>query len=158
MEEGTVDEPSTTLNEMRQRYLTHGCAAPMGWALRLRTYGKKIKIRQTPILPGHVDWSDDSSTLSFRGQAVHMVDFQRFIQHQVEMLQSQLDGLLLQTMSSSPLAIPKLNLSQVHDDHAHAGTGWNFLRDSRSQAQLAGHEQWILGHIIHEPHLRDRFL
>jgi hypothetical protein len=50
---------------------------------------------------------------------LHMVDFQRFIQHRIEMLQSQLDGLLLQTMSSSPPAIPKLNLSQVHDDHAH---------------------------------------
>ncbi|KAF7136740.1 hypothetical protein CNMCM5793_006209 [Aspergillus hiratsukae] len=63
---------------MRQRFLVHGCATPVGWALRLRTYGKKIKIHQTPVLPGHVDWSDDGNTLSYRGQNLHMVDFQRF--------------------------------------------------------------------------------
>lgn len=78
VEEGTADEPSSSLNEMRQRFLVHGCATPIGWALRLRTYGKKIKIHQTPILPGHVDWPDDSSTLAYRGQSLHMVDFSRF--------------------------------------------------------------------------------
>lgn len=46
VDEGTVDEPSNILDEMRQRFLIHGCATLMGWALRLRTYGKKIKVRQ----------------------------------------------------------------------------------------------------------------
>jgi hypothetical protein len=55
VEEGIVDEPSSILNEMRERFLIHGCATPIGWALRLRTYGKKIRMRQTAVLPGHVD-------------------------------------------------------------------------------------------------------
>jgi hypothetical protein len=42
VEEGLVDESSTILNEMRHRFLIHGCATPVGWALRLRTYGKRF--------------------------------------------------------------------------------------------------------------------
>ncbi|KAF7139734.1 hypothetical protein CNMCM5793_007669 [Aspergillus hiratsukae] len=158
VEEGTVDEPSSILNEMRQRFLIHGCATPVGWALRLRTYGKKIKIHQTPVLPGHVDWSDDGNTLSYRGQNLHMVDFQRFTHSQVEMLQGQLNGLLLQTLSSSPPPIPDLHLSQLHDDHAHPGTGWNLLRDPRNKTQLAGHERWVIDCIITDPLLREQFI
>ncbi|KAG2001178.1 hypothetical protein GB937_010415 [Aspergillus fischeri] len=158
VEEGTVDEPSSILNEMRQRFLVHGCATPVGWALRLRTYGKKIKIHQMPVLPGHVDWSDDGNTLSYRGQNLHMVDFQRFTHSQVEMLQSQLNGLLLQTLSSSPPPIPQLHLSELHDDHAHPGTGWNLLRDPRNKTQLAGHERWVIDCIIADPLLREQFI
>ncbi|KAJ5602286.1 hypothetical protein N7510_011820 [Penicillium lagena] len=158
VDDGTVDEPSSILDEMRQRFLIYGCATLVGWALRLRTYGKKIKVRQTPILPGHVDWSDDNSTLTYRGQSLHMVDFQRFVHDQVQKLQSQLNHLLLQTMSSSPPIIPKLNLSDIHDDHANRARGWNLLRDPRNQTQLAGYEQWALGHIIYHPPLRQRFI
>ncbi|KAJ5611425.1 hypothetical protein N7510_008144 [Penicillium lagena] len=74
VDDGTVDEPSSILDEMRQRFLIHGCATPVGWALRLRTYGKKIKVRQTPTLPGHVDWSDDNSTLRGKGcRGIHWI-------------------------------------------------------------------------------------
>jgi hypothetical protein len=158
VDEGTVDEPSSILDEMRQRFLIHGCATPMGWALRLRAYGKKIKVRQTPILPGHVDWSDDGSTLTYRGQPLSMVDFQRFVHDQIQKLQSQLNCLLLQTMSSSPPIIPKLNLSDIHDDHAHRATGWNLLQDPRNRTQLAGYERWVLDNIIHHPQLQQRFI
>jgi hypothetical protein len=86
VEEGSVNEPSTILNEMRQRFLIHGCATPVGWALRLRTYGKKIRMCQTPVLPGQVAWSDDSTTLSYKGQSLHMANFRRFVHDQVNRL------------------------------------------------------------------------
>lgn len=156
VDEGTVDEPSSTLDEMRQRFLIHGCATPMGWALRLRVYGKKIKVRQTPILPGHVDWSDDGSTLTYRGQPLSMVDFQHFVHDQK--LQSQLNCLLLQTMSSSPPIIPELNLYDIHDNHAHRARGCNFLQDERNRTQVAGYERWVLNNIIHHPQLQRRFI
>jgi hypothetical protein len=43
-------------------------------------------MRQTAVLPGHVDWSDDGSNLSYQGQGINMVDFQGFVQDQVETL------------------------------------------------------------------------
>jgi hypothetical protein len=75
VEEGIVDKPSSILNKMRERFLIHGYATPIGWALQLHTYGKKIWMRQTAVLPGHVDWLDDGSNLSYQGQGINMVDF-----------------------------------------------------------------------------------
>jgi hypothetical protein len=158
VEEGSVDEPSTILNEMRQRFLIHGCATPVGWALRLRTYGKKIRMRQTPIPLGQVAWSDDNTMLSYKGQSLHMADFKDFVHDQVDRLQTQVDNLLLQSPSSSPPSVPKLELSHIYDDHAHLAKGWNFLLDPRNQTQFAGSQRWILDRVIQEPHLRRRFL
>jgi hypothetical protein len=86
-----------------------------------------------------------------------MADFWRFVHDQADWLQLQLNNLLLQTQSSSPPSVPKLELSHICDDHAQLQLGCNFLQDQRNQAQFAGSQRWILDCIIQEPHLRDRF-
>jgi hypothetical protein len=42
MEEGIMDKPLSILNKIWERFLIYGCAIPIGWALQLHTYRKKI--------------------------------------------------------------------------------------------------------------------
>ncbi|OZJ04124.1 hypothetical protein BZG36_02823 [Bifiguratus adelaidae] len=93
VDEGEVDQPSDILNEMRERFMIHGSASPMGWALRLRTYGKRIR-KSSTVVPGHVDWSEDVETIFYKNSELNMADFRNFVHHQVWMAESQLKDLL----------------------------------------------------------------
>jgi hypothetical protein len=42
VEDGTCDDPSNRLNEIRERFLIYNNRSSFNWVLRLRAYGKKI--------------------------------------------------------------------------------------------------------------------
>jgi hypothetical protein len=56
VEEEDVAHSSDVLDQMHERLLTGHSRSPMGWAIWLRAYGKKMK--NAMIVAGHIRWSD----------------------------------------------------------------------------------------------------
>lgn len=92
-DDGTVPHPADALDEMRERFMLHGVRAPLGWVLRLRTYGKKIQNTTTSLC--YIYWSDDHETLSHKELELSMASFRRFVRDQVEHCQMALEQLFL---------------------------------------------------------------
>jgi hypothetical protein len=42
-DKGLTEEPMDVLEEMRERFMTIDCRSPFGWAVQLRSFGKKIR-------------------------------------------------------------------------------------------------------------------
>jgi hypothetical protein len=120
------------LRDMRERFIMFGSSTPFDLVLRLLTYGKKIRIAATR--PGHVDWSDDRQTVSYKDQPLSMGELHGFIRTQLALAKAALQDLFL--LNGAEIA-PYLALETLRDDPSQTRAGWNFLQDPRNHAVLS---------------------
>ena len=157
-EAGQVTHPADALDEMRERFLIFGVRAPFGWITRLRAYGKKIQNSTTSM--GYIYWSDDEQTLSYKELQLSMLGFRQFVVKQVQLAQTQLEGLfLLHEEEVREKTVPRLALHELRDDPTNNTRGWSFLKDTRTRAALpTTGERWLLDRVLETSWLRDEFL
>jgi alkylated DNA repair dioxygenase AlkB len=94
MDDGEITSPSEMLHQMHSRLLTGHSPSPLGWAIWLRAYGKKMKNVMT--VAGHIRWSEDGSQVWYKeATSFRMEHFKAFIHTQVKRVWDQLDELLI---------------------------------------------------------------
>ena len=59
LDDGEIASPSEMLHQMHSRLPTGHSPSPLGWAIWLRAYGKKMNNAMT--VAGHVRWSEYGS-------------------------------------------------------------------------------------------------
>jgi hypothetical protein len=165
VELGQAARATHALRDMRGRFMMFGSSTPFDWVLRLLTYGKKIRIAATR--PGHIDWSDDRQTVSYKDQPLGMGELIKFVGTQVALAKAALRELLL--LKGGEMA-PCLALETLRDDPSETRAGWNFLQHPRNHAVLSAAlsavsapppapgdtpgQQWLLERVL----VRDGFL
>ncbi|EDN04941.1 conserved hypothetical protein [Histoplasma mississippiense (nom. inval.)] len=115
---------------------------PMQWMLDLRTYGLRVHYSNTT--PGHVGWMGGDELLykdmhftmgDFRGFTHGLVGATRRILREELLFENELNG-------QQPPAIP---WSTMRDDPTQGGTGWNFLKDSRTRwPAINAYLRWVV--------------
>jgi len=73
VEDGTVDYPGISLEQMRLRFMTFEGRTPMSWILGLRQYAKKLG--DTMTAQGYIVWSEDDEKLSFKDFQCTLTNF-----------------------------------------------------------------------------------
>jgi hypothetical protein len=77
MDDGEIASPYEVLHYMHFRLLTGHSPSPLGWAIWLRAYGKKIKNAMT--VAGHIRWSDGSQVWYKESTSIRTEHFKAFI-------------------------------------------------------------------------------
>jgi hypothetical protein len=126
--------------------------------LQLRSYGKKIQSATTSL--GHLRWSDDKETLSYKELELRMGDFKRFVSTQVELAQAELERLLLlHPDETREGVVPVFRLRELKDNPAENRKGWSFLRDGRNREVLREDgDRWLLDRVLDADWLRQEFV
>lgn len=158
VENGEVTYVSDMLDDMHRRLLTGESPSPIGWAIWLRAYGKKMKNATT--VAGHIRWSEDGLEVEYKEKTVLQIDdFKAFVHLQVQLLSEELTGLLLlQTAESSEDVVPAFSLRDLRDDSTNRTPGWNFLQCSANRAHLPDGSRKLLLRVLNNTTLRDAFL
>ncbi|EDN11442.1 predicted protein [Histoplasma mississippiense (nom. inval.)] len=162
----TISIGGSTSNNRKQRsfqewlelfmeaFMVRGTHSPMQWMLDLRTYGLKVHYSNTT--PGHVGWMGGDELLykdmhftmgDFRGFTHGLVGATRRILREELLFENELNG-------QQPPAIP---WSTMRDDPTQGGTGWNFLKDSRTRWPVDG-AQWLMQQMRIQPGMQRRFI
>ncbi|EDN04610.1 conserved hypothetical protein [Histoplasma mississippiense (nom. inval.)] len=106
--------------------------------------------------PGHVGWMGGDELLykdmhftmgDFRGFTHGLVGATRRILREELLFENELNG-------QQPPAIP---WSTMRDDPTQGGTGWNFLKDSRTRWPVDG-AQWLMQQMRIQPGMQRRFI
>ncbi|KAM6513638.1 hypothetical protein FALCPG4_016021 [Fusarium falciforme] len=149
------DYPGLALEDMQHRFMVEGTRSPVCWAQKLRAYGKAIKDTTTSI--GHIHWSDDSETLSYRDTQFTMTQLRSLVATELEMVQNQLSELLLiHPDDDREMVVPPLSLRSLGDNPAESAPGWSFVCHIKNTI-LHGHEKWLLNRILQTGWLRNDF-
>lgn len=151
---------SDLLDEMRDRFMVHGTRSPFSWANRMRMYAKKIRDSTTSL--GHIEWTNDGQSVSYKDVSNFRVQAMRtLVRTQVTQAQTQLEELLL----LDPIAEHRQDLDihirmhQLVDRPAESSRGWSFLdhRDNRD-GPLPHRRRWLLERVLRNERLRERFI
>jgi hypothetical protein len=157
-EEGEVEHPSYMLDEMRDRFMVRGSRTAFDWACRLRSYAKKVVSNTTSL--GHIAWSEDGSSVTYKDTGFSMDALRNFIAVQVEKAQQELeDLLLLHPEEARDDIVPPVHLYRLQDNHSNGQKGWNFLKDQRNADELQeGGDRWLLNRVLENDWLRDEMV
>ena len=77
IEDGLADYPSTSIKEMRNRFMTFDGRTPIGWILGLRAYGKKLADARTN--DGDIVWSDNYQKITYKEFECTLSNFRSFM-------------------------------------------------------------------------------
>lgn len=116
------------LNKTRRAFMCHGCQAPMGELLSLRSYGRALSRTDGPSF--RVNWSDDSETVSWDGGSLRMADLRRMGQHMVQLAEASLARL----MYGMPA---RIQLSKLQDRLSNQNQGYCFVQDPANNLSSA---------------------
>jgi hypothetical protein len=156
---GEIARPADLLDELRDRFKLHGTRSPFSWACRMRMYGKKVRDSTTCL--DYISWTDDDQSVSYKDiTGLHMDQFKRLINEQVERAHAQLEDLLLlhQDEKREDLDIA-FRMHRLLDNAAENRLDWNFLQDTRnSKGELPDRRHWLLERVIQNDWLRDEFM
>lgn len=157
VDDGEISSPSEILHEMHSRLLTGLSPAPLGRAIWLRAYGKKMKNAMT--VAGHIRWSEDGSQVWYKeATSVRMEHFKAFIHLQVGKAWEQLDELLmLEPDKPMKVARPGLSVRNLKDDTTNREPGWNFLHLPINKDHLGDGSRWLLLRVLNSATLRETF-
>ena len=137
VEDGTVDYPVIPLEEMHTQFILCDGQTPMSWILGLCQYGKKLS--DTMTMEGHIAWSDDNQTITFKKFHCSLTNFRSFIRIQVTKAQEELAQLfLIDNMDKLERVISPLRLAEIKDNPGESQVGWNFLKDNRNSYLFNG--------------------
>lgn len=149
--------------EMTDRYLVLSSQhpTPIGYVLRLRTYGKGIA--QGTYTAGKMQWRDE--TLHHGYVQFSMTGLRSMVHGLVEEARITLwqDLLLLslgpdQQPTGQPVPLPLIPWAALVDDPAEMKAGWSFLQDSRNTFDGVDGKTWLSSRVPREPPLRTRFV
>jgi hypothetical protein len=156
---GDVDYPSDLLDEMRDRFMTHGTRSPFSWANRLRMYAKKVRDSTTSL--GYIDWSNDGETVSYKDVVnLSVAAFKKFVADQVAQAQKLLEGLLLLHPSEQlhKLGVG-IKMHQLVDNAVEGSRGYSFLQHPDNlKGALPDKRNWLLRRVLHNDWLQDEFI
>lgn len=157
MDDEEITAPSDMLHQMHSRLLTDHSPSPLGWAIWLRAYGKKLK--NVTTVAGHIRWSEDGSQVWYKeATSLRMEHFKAFIRTQVEKAWDQLDELLmLHPGELMKDARPGFSLRDLKDDMTNREPGWNFLHHPVNNAHLVDGARWLLLRVLNSTTLRETF-
>jgi hypothetical protein len=153
---GEAEFPGELLDEMQDRFMVSSSRSPMHWALKLRTFGRKIRDQITSL--GYINWSDDGQRLSYKSLDLDMQALRWFMRDQVELGQCLLEQLLLiQPGEARDRVVPEINLRELRDDPTIKEAGWSFLKDERNNP-LPDYQKWLLRRVCNISSVTRRFL
>jgi hypothetical protein len=157
MDDGEITSPSEILHHMHSRLLTGLSPSPLGWAIWLRAYGKKMKNAMT--VAGHIRWSEDGSQVWYKeSTSIRMEHFKAFIHSQVGKAWEQLDDLMIPE-PGEPMKVvrPDLSLRDLKDDTMNREPGWNFIHSPVNKEHLGDGSRWLILRILNSVTLRRTF-
>jgi len=108
------------LNDVREAYLCHGVAAPVGELLSLRAYGRTVSRTDGPSF--RVDWTDDGDVLQWDDGAISMADFRQMGHRVLEMI----NDLMIDLMSGFH---GELDLGKLRDRISDHSQRYSFVQD-----------------------------
>jgi len=156
VEQGRADYPSTTIEEMRTRFMTYDSRTPMNWIHSLRAYGMRLLAKRT--MDGDISWSDDQQTVSYKEFQCSLSNFRKFVSVLGEKTQEQLSALfLVQDGETLAQVAPAVRLYAIKDNPKETKAGWNFLK-CESNDHLFDGSTWMIDRITGNPKLFERFL
>lgn len=156
-EDGLVLQPSDLLDEMRERFMTHGTRSPFNWASQLRMYGKRIRDSTTCL--GYIDWSDDGERVSYKDVSISMMRLRAFVKDQVAQAQQQLEGLLLlHPMEERESLGLHFQMHRIMDRPVENRRNWSFLNhEGNAKGPLPDRRRWLLERVLYNDWLREEF-
>jgi hypothetical protein len=157
VEEGDITCPSDMLGQMHERLLTGHSPAPIGWAIWLRAYGKKMRNAMT--IAGHIQWSEDGSEVWYKEEThLQMDQLKAFVHIQAGRIWKQLgELLLLRDGERMEDVAPSFLLSDLRDDATNRMPGWNFLNCPANKDSLPDGSHWLLRRVLGTASLREIF-
>jgi hypothetical protein len=93
MKHERTDYLSTSMEEMRLKFMTFDGRTPVGWIHGLRTYGRKLADAKTAN--GDIVWSDDLKTISWKEFSCTMNNLRGFVTAMLQQAKSRLEKLFL---------------------------------------------------------------
>jgi len=157
VDEHRAEYPSDILEEMCGRFMVDNTSSPLAWAIRLRSFGKKIKTSTTS--QGSITWSEDQETLSYKDIELTMSQFRNFVAQLLVQAQKSLRHLLLLHDEEEVIAtVPRLPLNEIKDNPANTTHGWCFLHDHRNQHIFQPGERWLIQRILGKEWLQNEFV
>lgn len=142
IEKGKSDYLSTSIEEMRTRFMTFDGRTPMGWIHGLRAYGRKLSESRT--VDGDVVWSSDYQTIVYKDFECSLANFRTFISTLLEKARGQLaDLFLVQNGQTLEKVAPAVRLFAIKDIPKESRAGWSFLQDERNEHLVDG-STWMV--------------
>jgi hypothetical protein len=120
------------LNKIHPNFLCHGCQAPMGELLSLRSYGQAIAHSDGPSF--RVEWSEDSETVAWdTGKGIGHLTMQQLRQLGDDSVYSAKASMarLLYGLS------PSFELNSVRDRLSNHDQGYSFVQDPANKLNSA---------------------
>lgn len=157
VEEHRAEYPSDILEEMCGRFMVDNTSSPLAWAIRLRSFGKKIKTSTTS--QGFITWSEDQETLSYKDIELTISQFRSFVAGVLVQAQKSLRHLLLLHEDEEVITtVPRLPLHEIKDNPANTTHGWCFLDDQRNQHIFQPGKRWLMRRILEKVWLQNEFV
>jgi hypothetical protein len=157
VESGQALKPTTPLEEMHQRFMTVQSPTPLGWAIHLRSFGKRIVDSTTSL--GYILWSDNEQTMFYKDLEIHIPALQGFLRDQVAQAQGLPQDLFLLCQDETrESAVPAFSFCRLRDNPTVIEKGWNFLADKRNSSTLPNQDLWLLNRILQNQWLREVFV
>src|SRR5579859_849716 len=114
VKDGKADYPSTSIEDMHNRFMTFDGRTPMAWILGLRAYGKKLAEARTT--DGDIVWSNCYKSISFKGFDCTLSNFRCFVMTLLKKVQEQMASLfLIQAGEKMEIIIPVVRLFAIKD-------------------------------------------
>lgn len=137
-----------------------GHPTPMNTIYTQKMYG--MKIRYTTKAEGQISWVGNDTVLVRKIQ-FSMNDVRSVVHGLLAITRQQLmtDLLLLPAATSvhewRPEGLPKIDISQIRDNHRIIDEGWSFLKDVRNQWPVDG-DRWMGMRLWTDASVRRRFV
>jgi hypothetical protein len=150
-----ADYLSTSMEQMRLKFMTFDGRTPMGWMHGLKAYG--LKLAQTKTADGNIVWSDDLKMVLWKEFSCSMSNFRGFVKTMVGQAKSRLEKLfLLKPGESFSNIVPAPRLFAIKDNPSESKAGWSFLLDQRNNHLFDG-STWLVDRILGNEELMVRF-
>jgi len=151
-----ADYLSTSMEDMRQRFMTFDGRTPMAWILGLRAYGKKLA--ESRAMNGDIIWSEDCKTVMWRQFSCSMSNFRGFVMAMLNQAKARLGKLfLLQDNEKFEDVVPAPRLYAIKDDPSVSKANWSFLADRRNE-HLFDASMWMVDRVLSQDALVKDFI
>ena len=130
--------------EKRNEFLADGSLSVMSKMLSMLAYSKHIAMNHSNA--GVVFWSDDRSVMTYKGNAIGLEQFSRFVRDIVGEAEEKLWSDILKTTREERFSI---QLETLKDDVTFTKRGMSFI--NHEQNGLSNKQEWLLRRFVSEP-------
>jgi superfamily II DNA/RNA helicase len=137
---GETAEDDQRFLELRLKHLADGSFSPMAEMISLLAYSRHCAFNHANA--GAIAWSDNDSTIAYKGQKIPLVRFRRLIDTVVTEAENILWREVLWQVDTERFEIP---VDALEDDVTYTRRGYSFLKNARNG--LEDTRTWILGQM-----------